>query len=263
MYISLLRTIGLKNTTFTANLPKYDRKLAVWQKEKLDIDILPLYFENDIATYISEFEFPNSSVFNTYKNMVLGYFRQGKSMDIFYIIDKALFHVKLIDKNSSHNKHLYQYLNFETEKEFLVDFMMQIAELNQLFLKTLDSAGNALISSSIAATGVILILASLFSLVPSIIGIGFVAGGAYAFINFLSQAEIHFNKIGDILENLKSKDKTYSDKNSYSFFSAAKSAVMRTENLIATQFTHDHKALDKIKASTEYLDKSDVKMLGI
>ncbi len=228
MYVSLLNTVTVRNKSFQEGLPKYSKGLAFWQDNELHIgEEISSEFAEQVSDYSRQFINPQPSTLNTLYNITMAYFRQGKISDLIYIIDKMLNKLSLIHSKQSHNKNIYDYIGFKNKKSAIEDFIKQISLYNQLIISICDLGGNSVLSAAIAVTGLTLILASAVTIIPSLIGLALMVGGAYGAYFFASQVEEQMKKVETQLVQIEEKmlrlpnnRSLFSHKNHNAFFNS-------------------------------------------
>lgn len=229
MYVSLLNTLTVRNKTFADGLPKYTRGMAFWRDNHLNIGgELPIEFIQQLNRYSREFINTEPHWSKTLHNIVMAYVRKGKITDLTYIIDQMLNHLTAIQGRQSHNQKIYEYIHFDENKAGLVEFIKQISTFNQQLLSVADGGCNTALSIFAVATGLVLVLASIASIIPLIIGLPLVLGGAYGTYHYVTKAiaqaeqlEAQVNTIVQKMNMLPRDESLFGDKNYSSFYAAA------------------------------------------
>lgn len=228
MYVSLLNTVSARNKSFADGLPKYDRGATFWRDRHLNIGgEIPIEFSAEVNRYVHQFTNVHTGWLSSLYNIALAYVRKGKISDLIHIIDKMLHHLQAIQGEPSHNKNIYSYINFEAKKEGISRFIEQISLFNQQLLAVVDSGINTALSISLIVTGLVLVLASVFSLIPSLIGLGLMIGGACGLYYFATQTKEQMGHLKEQMEQIKQdftllpQDKSLFDgKNHHAFFTS-------------------------------------------
>lgn len=227
MYVSLLKSVAIRNTAFIDGLPKYERGAAFWRNNNLNIGPLPKDFSFEVAAYAREFVNVNPSASTFVYNLAMAYIRKGNITDLTYIIDKMLAHLHAINNNLSHNQEISNYINFMDKKTAILGFIEQVSACNKQLLSAVDNGCNAALSAAAVAVGTVLLLASVFSLVSSLLALGLMVGGAIGAYSYATQAyeqalglEKSFKQIGVKLQALPQDTSIFGDKNHNRFFTA-------------------------------------------
>ncbi len=227
MYVSLLKSVAIRNTAFIDGLPKYERGAAFWRNNNLNIGPLPKDFSFEVAAYAREFVNVNPSASTFVYNLAMAYIRKGNITDLTYIIDKMLAHLHAINNNLSHNQEISNYINFMDKKTAILGFIEQVSACNKQLLSAVDNGCNAALSAAAVAVGTVLLLASVFSLVSSLLALGLMVGGAIGAYSYATQAyeqalglEKIFKQIGVKLQALPQDTSIFGDKNHNRFFTA-------------------------------------------
>ncbi|CAM2969113.1 Uncharacterised protein [Legionella steigerwaltii] len=226
MYVSLLNTLTTKNKTFAGGLPKYAGSFS-----NKDLNLggdLPIQFTEQLSFYARTFPNTQPHWLKTLQEIVMTYIRRGKVSDLAHIIDQMLFHLAAIHGKQSHNNDIYKGIDFDNKKESLTQFIDQISAFNHQLLATADSGCNATLSALAAVTGFVLILASITSIAPLIIGLPLVLGGAYATYHYVTKAKEQaedlikkFDAIGEKAGEIAKSERSLSkNANHYAFFTA-------------------------------------------
>lgn len=189
------------------------------EKKDLYIGKLPQDFSNEVAAYAREFINTEPNISNLFYNIAMTYIRKGNIADLFYIIDKMLTHLQAINNTQSHNQEISTFVGFIEKKPEIVKFIEQVSACNQQLLSAIDSTCNAVLF-----TGAALLLAFIFSLAPSLLILGLMAGGAYYAYSYAIQAYeqgVETGKkitlLGEKLKSLPQETSLLSNKN-HSFF---------------------------------------------
>lgn len=188
MYVSLLNTLTVKNKTFVGSLPQYSGFFG----STTDLDIggpLPIQFTKQLTLYAREFNNTQPHWSKTLQNVVMTYVRKGKISDLAHIIDMMLYHLAAIQGRQSRNHGIYSDISFADKKEGLTQFIEKISAFNHQLLSTADSCFNTVLSAFAVVTGFVLVLASIGSVVPLIIGLPLLLGGAYATYHYATKAK--------------------------------------------------------------------------
>ena len=227
MYVSLLNTVAVRNKPFADTLPKYSKGLAVWRDKELKVGEISLEFSQQLNQYAQSFGNPKADWTNVLYNVVMTYVRKGKITDLTYIIDQMLNQLSRIHGPQTHNQNIYEYIHFSEKKASLTGFINQISILNHQILSAADSGCNAGLSVLAATTGLVLVLASIFSLAPAILGLGLLIGGAYGVYHYVTQLEAQIKqvehqieKISEKMKELPKDESLFGDKNYNRFFAA-------------------------------------------
>ncbi|KTD10638.1 hypothetical protein Lgra_1604 [Legionella gratiana] len=262
MYVALLNTVTVRNKSFADSLPKYSRGLAFWRDNRLNIGEIPIEFTKQLDRYAREFINPQPHWSNTVHNLVLAYVRKGKVSDLTYIIDQMLHHLTAIQGHQSHNNNIYNHINFEEKKEGLIAFIQQISMLNQQLLSAVDSGCNTALSLLVITAGAVLVLASVFSLIPTVIGLGLVLGGSYAAYHFLTQAqeqtellEEQMKQVAQKMQQLPRDESLFGDENYNAFYAAVIKPLPYAALTAAEQLMFDDSQKDELTGQREALDQ--------
>ncbi|KTD59673.1 hypothetical protein Lsai_0584 [Legionella sainthelensi] len=262
MYVALLNTVAVRNKTFAHSLPRYSRGLAFWRDNHLDIGEIPVEFTKQLNRYAQEFTNPQPHWSNTLYNIALAYVRKGKISDLTYIIDQMLNHLVAIQGHQSHNNNIYNHIHFEEKKEGLIAFIQQVSMLNQQLLSTVDSGCNTALSLLVVTMGAVLILASIFSLIPTVIGLGLVLGGVYGAYHFMEQAteqtKLLENQMDQVVQKLKQlprDESLFGDENYNAFYAAAIKPLPYAALTAAEQLMLEDSHKTKLKEQRETLDQ--------
>lgn len=262
MYVALLNTVTVRNKTFADSLPKYSRGLAFWRDNRLNIGEIPVEFSKQLNAYAREFINPQPHWSNTIYNIALAYIRKGKISDLTYIIDQMLDHLVAIQGHQSHNDNIYNHIHFEEKKEGLIAFIQQVSMLNQQLLSAVDSGCNTALSLLVVTTGAVLILASIFSLIPTVIGLGLVLGGAYGAYHFVEQAteqtkllEKQMDQVVQKIKQLPRDESLFGDENYNAFYAALIKPLPYAALTAAEQLMFEDSHKDKLTEQREMLDQ--------
>ncbi|KTC83063.1 hypothetical protein [Legionella cincinnatiensis] len=262
MYVALLNTVTVRNKTFADSLPKYSRGLAFWRDNRLNIGEIPVEFSKQLNAYAREFINPQPHWSNTIYNIALAYIRKGKISDLTYIIDQMLDHLVAIQGHQSHNDNIYNHIHFEEKKEGLIAFIQQVSMLNQQLLSAVDSGCNTALSLLVVTTGAVLILASIFSLIPTVIGLGLVLGGAYGAYHFVEQAteqtkllEKQMDQVVQKIKQLPRDESLFGDENYNAFYAAVIKPLPYAALTAAEQLMFEDSHKDKLTEQREMLDQ--------
>ncbi|EHL30294.1 hypothetical protein [Legionella drancourtii] len=157
----------------------------------------------------------------------MSYIRKGKISDLTYIIEKMLHHLNAIHGPQTKNQNIYDYVQFESKKTSITQFIEQISIFNQQLLSVVDTGCNTALSVAVAATGLVFVLASVFFLAFSFIGFGLLIGGAYSAYSFAAQLERQVNQlekqmmqIVEKAQKLPDDNSLFGNKNHHAFFSS-------------------------------------------
>ncbi|HHF7375428.1 hypothetical protein [Legionella bozemanae] len=261
MYVSLLNTLTARNKTFADGLPKYSTGSMFWRKNHLDVGEIPIGFTQQLDAYAREFINLQPHWSKTLHNIVMAYIRRGKITDLAYIIDQMLSHLMSIQGHQSHNQDIYEYISFEKKKKGLIDFIQQVSTFNRQLLSIADNGCNTALSLLAVTTGFVLVLASIFSIIPLIIGLPLVLGGAYGAYHFattgmaqLEQLESQMKQMLKKLEMLQGD--LFGDKNSVSFYAAAVKPLPYAVVTAGEQLMFDKSQKKTLQEYRETLDES-------
>lgn len=229
MYVSLLNTVADRRKTFDQGLPQYDRGLALWQNKRLNTGHISADFRQQTQEYSAQFINENIDAARASRTMFMTYFRKSTLSDLAYIIDQMLFHLTHVDEHLNQNKNLYDYLDFANKKAGLTLFIKQVSDFNKLLLSTADNGINGALSAIVALAGAIVILASVFTLIPSLVGLGLMLGGIAAATYFVNQVEKQGKQVEPNGQLIAEKIRTLpqdrsifgNDANHHAFFTAA------------------------------------------
>lgn len=261
MYVSLLNTLTARNKTFADGLPKYSSAFF-WRNNHLDIGEIPTEFTQQLGQYSREFINLQPHWSKTLHNIVLAYFRKGKITDLAYIIDQMLSHLASIQGQLSHNHDIYTYIGFEKRKAGLVDFIQQVSTFNHQLLSAADSGCNTATSVLAVTTGLVLVLASVFSIAPLIIGLPLLVGGAYGVYHFATQAieamgqlDAQYKQTLKKMGELTSNGDYISDKNKASFYASVIKPLPYTVVTAGEQLMFDESQQKVLAEGREGLDE--------
>ncbi|WP_392537541.1 hypothetical protein [Legionella sp. 227] len=199
MYASLLNTLTVKNKTFVGSLPQYSGFFG----STTDLDIggpLPIQFTKQLTLYAREFNNTQPHWSKTLQNVVMTYVRKGKISDLAHIIDMMLYHLAAIQGRQSRNHGIYSDISFADKKEGLTQFIEKISAFNHQLLSTADSGFNTALSAFAVVTGFVLVLASIASVVPLIIGLPLLVGGGYGMYHYSTKAIGQIDKLANQLK---------------------------------------------------------------
>lgn len=202
MYVTLLNTVAVRNKTFVDSLPKYSSGLTFWRDYRLNVGEISDEFSQQLDDYASIFVNSQPHWSSSLYNIALAYVRKGKISDLSYIIDQILYHLVAVQGQQSHNNDIYNSIGFEERKVGLIAFIEQISTLNQQLLSTVDSVGNTALSLLAVTTGAVLIVASIFALIPTLIGLGFVIGGACSAYYFVTQVNKQVEQLAQQMDEV-------------------------------------------------------------
>ncbi|KTD67222.1 MULTISPECIES: hypothetical protein [Legionella] len=261
MYASLLNTLTAKNKTFAGGLPQYT---GFWGgTTELNLGgPLPVQFTKQLAFYAREFENTQPHWSKTLHNVVMTYLRKGKISDLAHIIDMMLFHLAAIHGRQSHNNDIYKDISFDKNKEGLTQFIEKISALNHQLLSTADSGCNTALSLLAVTAGFVLVLASIASVWPLVVGLPLLLGGAYATYHYATKAKDQFEQLiaqGDQIEKMvkglaDDGKLSVGDKNQLTFFAAAVKPLPYALVTAGDQLVMDQSQKQKV---TEYREKLD------
>ena len=260
MYVSLLNTLTVRNKTFTDGLPKH---IGFFGKDNLNIGgELPVEFTNKLNIYARGFINSQPHWSKSLHNIVMVYFRKGKITDLTFIIDQMLNQLTAIHGVQSHNNKIYNSIKFEEKKEGLAQFIEQVAACNQQLISTIDSGCNTALSILAATTGLVLVIASIFSIVPLIIGLPLLIGGAIGAYYFVTkgmeqtkQIKTEAEKLGEKLEKLPQDKSLFGDINHLPFYAAVVKPLPYAALTAAEQLVFNKTHLQKVNAERETLDE--------
>jgi hypothetical protein len=258
MYVSLLKSVAIRNTTFASGLPKYNHGMAFWKKNYLDLGELPKDFSDEVAAYAREFINTEPNVSNLFYNIAMTYIRKGNIADLIYIIDKMLSHLNAINGTQSHNQEISNHIDFIKKKSEIAKFIEQISSCNQQLLSTVDSTCNAALF-----TGATLLLTFIFSLAPSLLVLGLMAGGAYNAYSYAMQAYSQgvetgkkITLLGEKLKSLPLETSLLSDKNHNRFFTAIITPLPHAAITAGEQLAPNKSWLDTTSKWHEQVDRT-------
>lgn len=190
MYASLLNAAAGQKQTFEEGLPRYPKLLPNQFKKNVHYGVIPENFQDEVKAYATHFITAKRLYWSdALYNVVMAYFRKGTISDLTFIIEKMLHHMKARERAASPNQEIYQNEDFIEHKAKMVDFLEQVSEMNQTLLSMIDNGGNAVMVAPVIVAGLIIILASVFSLIPSIIGAALIVGGVATACYFALQAK--------------------------------------------------------------------------
>ncbi|MDR3441955.1 MAG: hypothetical protein P4L65_02945 [Legionella sp.] len=187
MYVSLLNTVTDRRKTFDQGLPQYNRGLALWRNNTLNLGHISPDFKQQTQKYSTQFINENIDKARASRTLFMTYFRKSTISDLAYIIDQMLFHLTHVDEHLNQNKNLYDYLDFANKKAGLTVFIKQVSDFNKLLLSIADDGIHWALSAIVALAGAIVILASVFTLIPSLVGLGLMLGGIAAATYFVTE----------------------------------------------------------------------------
>lgn len=264
MYVSLLNSVSVRNKSFGAGLPKYSKGLAFWRDNHLDLGgEIPVGLSQEVDRYARQFVNAQPNWSTVLYNIAMSYIRKGKISDLTYIIDQMLSHLKAIHGLQSHNQKIYDYVEFESKKTNITQFIEQISIFNQQLLTVADTACNTALSVAAAATGLVLVLASIFFLASSLLGFALLIGGAYSAYSFIVQLEGQVNQleqqmmqIVDKAQKLPEDNSLLGTKNHHAFFSSIfiplpYTALTAVEQLVFDESTQ--KKLSEERGNLEHM----------
>lgn len=229
MYVSLLNTVADRRQTFDQSLPQYHRGLSIWQNNKLNIGQVSPDFKQQTQEYSAQFINEHIDASRVSHNLIMTYFRKSTISDLAYIIDQMLFHLTHVDEHLNQNKNLYNYLDFANKKAGLTVFIKQVSDFSKLLLSIADNGINWALSAIVALAGAIVILASVFTLIPSLVGLGLMLGGIAAATYFINEVEKKGKQVEPNGQLIAEKIRTLpqdrsifgNDANHHAFFTAA------------------------------------------
>lgn len=202
MYVSLLNTLVVRTKTFADGLPKYHKGFAFWRTNNLNLGEVSVEFTRQLNLYTKVFINTQPHWSTALYNVLMNYIRKGNITDLMYIIDKMLDHLDSIHEPLSHNQEVYKYIGFDQRKGDLRGFIKQVSALNQQLLLISDSGCNTALSVGVMLVGLTVILASVFSLIPGIIGLGLIVAGAGATYYYLTELEAQAEDLKQCLKEL-------------------------------------------------------------
>ena len=229
MYVSLLNTVADRRKTFDQGLPQYDRGLALWRNNTLNLGHISADFRQQTQEYSAQFINEHIDASRVSYNLIMTYFRKSTISDLAYIIAQMQFHLVHVDEHLSQNKHLYAYLDFANKKAGLTLFINQVSDFSKLLLSITDDSVHCALSAAVALAGAIVILASVFTLVPSLVGLGLMLGGMAAAVYFVHEAIEQLKQVEPNTHLIKEKFRTLpqdssifgNDANHHAFFTSA------------------------------------------
>lgn len=258
MYVSLLNTVAVRNKTFVDGLPKYS---GFFKKEELNIGEIPTEFNQQLNRYAREFINTEPYWSKTLSNIAMTYVRKGKISDLIYIIDQMLGHLAAIQGQQSHNHDIYKSIHFNKNKAALTEFIGQVSTFNQQLLSAVDNTGNTVISALAVTTGLVLVLASVFSFIPAVIGLGLIIGGTYAAYHYASQLEVQATQLTKQMELIAQKmaklptdDSLFGDKNYSAFYAAVVKPLPYAAITALEQLMPDDSNKEKLDAQRKTMD---------
>jgi hypothetical protein len=261
MYVSLLNTVTARNKTFAEGLPKYSTGLAFWRTHNLNIGEIPVEFSKEVTLYARQFVNLQPDWSTSLYNIAAAYIRKGNVTDLTYIIDQMLSHLTAIHGVQSHNQDIYNYIHFDAKKGRIAQFIGQISEFNQQLLSIIDNSCNTALSILLVTTGLVVILASVFSLVPSLIGLGLMIGGAYGAFSFYSQIEGQLKQLENQMQQIMKKtgeipqdESLFGDKNHHAFVSSIFTPLPYTAITVCEQLIIDESNQQKLSTARAQLD---------
>lgn len=258
MYVSLLNAVTVRNKTFAQSLECTKARIML-VNETLNTGALDTdYFSNQITLYARHFLPSSPDWLNALSNTAMSYVRRGTVSDLAYITDKMLEHLMAINNQQLHNNHIYTAVDFHKNQNALIELIKHLATTNKEILSLVDKGCNTALSSALAIAGLVLILASAFSIFPAIIGLGLMAGGAYAAYSYANQAAGHAKKIEAYSEELSQKmNKTinensstqsfYNNRNKTAFYHSIFTPLSYTPLTAAEQLFTDQDGLQKTR----------------
>lgn len=256
MYASLLKSVAVRNTTFTSGLPKCNNGVVFWKKNSLVLGELPKDFPEEVAAYAREFINTEPNVSNLFYNIAMTYIRKGNIADLIYVIDKMLTHLLAINSTQTHNQEISNHIDFMKKKPEIVKFIEQISACNQQLLSTVDSTCNTALF-----TGSFFLLSFIFSLAPSLIVLGLMAWSGYYAYSYAIQAYeqgIETGKkislLGEELASLPQKTSLLNNKNHNSFFTAIITPLPHAAITAGEQLVPNKSWLDTASKWHEQLD---------
>lgn len=260
MYVSLLNTLTVRNKTFADGLPKYHGPF--WRKNTLDIGgELPVKFARQLNFYIREFTNSQPHWSKTLHNVVMAYVRKGKITDLTYIIDQMLDHLISMHDYPSHNKAIYNFVHFKEKKNSLIQFIEQISAFNHQLVSIADSGCNTVLSLLTLTAGLVLVITSVVSIIPLIIGLPLLIGGAYGAYHFMTQAEAQakqletqLTQIAEKIDELPKDDSFFGDRNYAAFYAAAFKPLPYAAITAGEQLTFNDAQQQKLSEYREALD---------
>lgn len=255
MYVSLLNTVADRRKPFDQSLPQYNPGLAFWRDNKLNLGHISPDFRQQTQGYSAQFSNENIDASRVGHNIIMTYFRKSTISDLTYIIDQMLFHLAHVDEPLSQNRNIYNYLDFANKKAGLTLFIKQVSDFNKLLLSIADDGINCALSAAVALAGAIVILASVFTLIPSLVGLGLIIGGVTAAVYFANEVVEQLDKVEPTAKLVAEKFRTLPqdrsifgrDSNHHAFFTAAitplaYATVTAMEQLAATPEIKDQAA---------------------
>lgn len=263
MYVSLLNSVAIRKKPFIESLPKYSRGLSFWKNDQLDIGKeIPVEFFSQLNSYSLEFINAQPHWSKSIYNTAMAYVRKGAVTDLAYIVDQMLNHLVEIDATRGHNENIYNYINFSEHKAGLIEAIGQAAVFNKQLLSVVDSSCNTALSVLAIITGSILVLATIFSVIPSVIGLGLVGGGLYGADYFYNQLEAQGQELKTQSEQLTCKSVDLAtacvldgDINSIAFYAAAIMPLPYAALTIVEQLMVDASQQAELTRAREEMDK--------
>jgi hypothetical protein len=263
MYVSLLNTVTVRNKSFAEGLPKYSKGLAFWRDNHLDLGgEIPVEFSQKVDLYARQFINAQPNWSTVLYNIAMSYIRKGKIADLTYIIDQMLSHLKAIHGPQTNNQNIYDYVQFESKKTSITQFIEQISTFNQQLLSVADTCCNTALSVAAATTGLVLVLASVFFLASSFIGFGLLIAGAYSAYSFVTQLEGQVNQlekqmmqIVEKAQKLPDDNSLFGNKNHHAFFSSIFMPLPYTVLTAVEQLTFDKSTQQKLLEERSSLEQ--------
>lgn len=125
-----------------------------------------------------------------------------------------LYHLAAIQGRQSSNHGIYSGISFADKKEDLTQFIEKISAFNHQLLSTADSGFNTALSAFAVVTGFVLVLASIASVVPLIIGLPLLLGGGYALYHYSTKAIGQIDELGNQIKLIQDSVKAIARENS-------------------------------------------------
>lgn len=213
MYLSLLNCVSKADKkSFTDGLPRYARFMGLGVELGLgghaDLNIggnMSPEFTNVLEKYKRQFK--NEAPYWTHavQNIVFGYVRRGNITDLMHIMEQMLTHLNSIHGKQQYNEKICSSIGFLNKKTQISEFIGEIAELNRTILKASDSVVNISLSATAVVAGLIFVLGSVFTLIPTVIGLGLIGAGGYGIYSYASQLDNQLNNLMSFEQSLLAK----------------------------------------------------------
>ena len=254
LYAGLLNVIAIRKKSFDESIPTY---AGLFSRKKLQVQGLDDNFHRQIINYQRQFENATPGLGSVIQKIAMAYIHKGQLADLVFIIDKMLVQLSAIQLSTTHKLHkdIYSGIDFDGKKKLIYQFLSSVSKVNQHILSAVDSGGNTAISLAIAVAGMVVVLASVFSLAGVVIGTALLAAGLWGVSSQLDKAIASINQIPKAMEQcqrsmaalLQKSQSLFDSENNREFIvSSVLAPVMYGALTMGEQLSFDEKMAQKI-----------------